>query len=49
MDIPKALVKLTDGRARAIPLLIEIIEDPIKIENDDIDSTDGIFLSRGTG
>jgi hypothetical protein len=47
MDIPKALVKLTDGRA--IPLLIKIIEDPIKIENDDIDSTDGIFSLGGMG
>ncbi|CAF3624155.1 unnamed protein product [Rotaria sp. Silwood1] len=45
MDIPKALGKL--GDSRAIPLLIKIIENPMRQENDDSDSSDEIFSSGG--
>jgi hypothetical protein len=47
MHIPKALAKLADDRA--IPLLIKMIEEPVKIENDDSDSSDGLFSSGGSG
>ena len=42
-----SLAKL--GDQRAISLLIKMIEKPIKIESHDSDSSDGLFLSRGTG
>ncbi len=46
MNIPMSLAKL--GDRRAIPLLIKIIEKLIKIENDDGDSADELFLSGET-
>jgi len=42
-----ALGKL--GDQRAIPLLIKMIEEPIKTTNNDGDSSDGFFSSGGTG
>ncbi len=41
-----SLAKL--GDQRAIPLLINMIKKPIKTENDDSDSLDGLFSSGGT-
>ncbi len=46
MHIPMSLAKL--GDRRAIPLLIKMIEKPIEVENDDSDSSDGLFSSGGT-
>lgn len=46
MDIPLSLSKLQDPRA--IPLLINLIENPIKYQNNDLDSSDDdIFSSIG--
>ncbi len=46
MDIPLSLGKLEDPRA--IPLLINIIEKPLKYQNNDLDSSDDeIFTSIG--
>lgn len=44
MNIPTTLAKLNDPRA--IPLLINIIQEPFDIENDDSDSSDEIITSR---
>jgi HEAT repeat protein len=46
MHIPRALGKL--GDPRAIPLLINMIEEPIVVENDDSDSSDDCFTSGGS-
>lgn len=45
MNIPTALGKL--GDARAIPLLAKIIEQNINEENDESDSSHGLFASCG--
>ncbi|UJR11961.1 hypothetical protein I4U23_016139 [Adineta vaga] len=42
MNIPFLFGKLEDPRA--IPVLIEFIEKPIKYKNDDLDSSDGVSL-----
>ncbi len=46
MHIPRALAKL--GDSRAVPFLINMIEEPIVVENDDSDSSDELFASGGT-
>ncbi|CAF4462200.1 unnamed protein product [Rotaria sp. Silwood2] len=47
MNIPTALGKL--GDPRAIPLLVKIIEHTMDEENEDSDSSDGLFSSGGKG